>query len=151
MTSLNRAIFELEAIYRDLPTIACQGLCADSCGPIPLQDAEAARIEKRLRGPIPPYRMRCPLLTLDGRCSVYGIRPLICRMWGVVESMPCVYGCKPDPRYLTNEEGYAILERAQAAGGRTVYLGGQSSIAELMAVVANLKAGRTWDGKPTEP
>jgi Fe-S-cluster containining protein len=54
----------------------------------------------------------CPYLE-DERCSVYEVRPLICRLWGVVDSMPCLWGCQPEPRYLTTEEGYAFLERAR--------------------------------------
>jgi hypothetical protein len=50
----------------------------------------------------------CPALTVLGRCSIYEDRPTICRLWGVVESMPCPWGCRPD-RYLTDEQGHALL------------------------------------------
>lgn len=56
----------------------------------------------------------CPLLENE-RCSVYEVRPMICRLWGLVESMPCPWGCKPD-RYLTHEEGLVLLDRVANAG-----------------------------------
>jgi hypothetical protein len=53
----------------------------------------------------------CPLLR-QGRCTVYAVRPLICRLWGVVESMPCPWGCRPE-RFLTVEEGEALMRQAE--------------------------------------
>jgi Fe-S-cluster containining protein len=54
--------------------------------------------------------LTCPYLE-EERCTVYEVRPLICRLWGLVESMPCPWGCKPE-RYLTHEEGHELLARA---------------------------------------
>lgn len=62
----------------------------------------------------------CPALDFIGRCSVYEIRPLICRLWGVVETMKCHYGCEPE-RYLTDEEGKVFFARLH-------YLLGENSI-----------------------
>lgn len=36
----------------------------------------------------------CPHL-VDGGCSVYEARPMVCRLFGVSEIMPCE-DCKPD-------------------------------------------------------
>lgn len=116
----------LRRLYDELPTIECQGKCQDSCGPIGMSDEEYERICRHLGRPIsdagkadqgvriwpPPPDLTCPLLGVDGRCTIYRLRPLICRLWGVVESMPCPYGCRPQPRYLTNREGFVLLQRA---------------------------------------
>jgi Fe-S-cluster containining protein len=58
----------------------------------------------------------CPALTVLGRCSVYADRPLLCRIWGVVESLPCQWGCRP-ARVLTDAEGYGLLARAADVDG----------------------------------
>lgn len=39
----------------------------------------------------------------ERRCSIYAIRPLLCRLYGLVEAMPCAFGCTPE-RQLTREE-----------------------------------------------
>ena len=51
--------------------------------------------------------LTCPMLK-DNKCSIYDKRPLICRLYGVVENMKCRFGCKPT-RYLTNKEGVALV------------------------------------------
>lgn len=52
----------------------------------------------------------CPLLTIDGRCSVYKHRPLICRLFGVVKKLQCPFGCEPS-RWLSDEEAFKMLEQ----------------------------------------
>lgn len=74
---------------------------------------EEERIVERVgAAPTVDADLTCSLLR-DDRCSVYDIRPSICRLWGLVESMPCLWGCKPD-RYLTDPEGHAFLTRVSA-------------------------------------
>jgi len=107
------ARFELDAMYAEMPSLDCQGKCAESCGPIVMSRVEWERICEQVPPP-PPIDLTCPLL-VDDRCSVYAIRPTICRLWGMVEAMPCEWGCKPS-RVLTNVEGYAFLERAGVLG-----------------------------------
>ena len=51
------------------------------------------------------WRVQC---LKDNKCSIYDKRPLICRLYGVVENMKCRFGCKPT-RYLTNKEGVALV------------------------------------------
>jgi hypothetical protein len=106
----------LEQIYAEVPAIDCQGLCADSCGPLIIDAPERARIQQHTGRTIPNLQLNCPALTILRRCSVYNNRPLLCRLWGVVESMPCPWGCRPD-RYLTDAEGHALLARARSAHG----------------------------------
>ena len=51
--------------------------------------------------------LACPLLR-HGRCTVYAQRPLVCRLWGVTESMECPHGCRP-VRYLKYAQGQLLL------------------------------------------
>lgn len=120
-----RAMALLDALYRELPTLACQQKCQSCCGPIEMTRVEWGRIVKKLgyepRLPLPrtqaelsrPGALDCPMLR-SGLCSVYGMRPLICRLWGVIETMPCPWGCQPQPGYLTVAEGYDLMLRAEA-------------------------------------
>jgi Fe-S-cluster containining protein len=57
----------------------------------------------------------CPALR-DGRCSVYEIRPTICRLWGATESMPCPHGCT-QPGALSQAQSFELLRLAARAGG----------------------------------
>jgi Fe-S-cluster containining protein len=57
----------------------------------------------------------CPAL-VDGRCSVYEDRPLICRLWGAVESMPCVHGCEATPGLLMDAGAQALIMRSMKVG-----------------------------------
>lgn len=57
------------------------------------------------------------MLTEEHRCSVYEIRPMICRLWGLVRGMPCPYGCRPEGGLLPDEEGQRLLREAERIGG----------------------------------
>lgn len=57
------------------------------------------------------------MLTADRRCGVYEVRPLICRLWGIIESLPCPYGCVPEGGYLPDEDGWRLLLAADLIGG----------------------------------
>lgn len=108
----------LDALYAELPSINCQGHCWTSCGPVRMSRVEWARILRRR----PEATMMrpdgmCPLLTPGHRCGVYSNRPMLCRLWGLVEEMPCVYGCVPENgRLLSTEEGFEFLRRANELG-----------------------------------
>lgn len=81
-------------MWRRLPVVECKGFCAGSCGPWSATTEEVGLIEEALGGPIPkPTGTTCPLL-VNGRCSVYRVRPTICRAWGGVEQMECPHGCR---------------------------------------------------------
>ena len=110
---------ELDALYARLPEIKCQGYCHDSCGPIDMSIRERARIVERARKSITcGAYASCSMLTEDRRCSVYDIRPLICRLWGVVKSMRCPYGCVPEGGWLSDEDGVRMIVEADRIGGQ---------------------------------
>lgn len=125
---------DLDALYAELPTIECQGYCASSCGPIQMTEPEWKRIRLRLGFTPQAISTTCPMLVRD-RCSVYPLRPLICRLWGIVERMPCPWGCEPEPRHLTTRESYLLLARAQMIGAVT-----EGEIAEARELLERLEA-----------
>jgi Fe-S-cluster containining protein len=116
----------LEAIYAEVPSIPCRGLCHTYCGPVDGAAEERRRIaargftiDPRSQLTMTPSSVQitmCPALTPFGSCAVYSDRPLICRLWGVTESMPCEYGCKPE-RLLTNDEARDLIMRSIDVGG----------------------------------
>lgn len=108
---------ELEQLYAELPALDCQGRCAESCGPIAMSALERQRIEAR-GVKLMPLAMTCPALTQLGRCSVYEVRPLICRLWGLVEQMACPWGCRPEGGFLDDATARRLLARAEVIGGR---------------------------------
>jgi hypothetical protein len=106
---------DLDLLYGQVPTISgCTGACAASCGPIAFGDAEAARILARMRGlPEPREDLTCSMLNAFGRCDIYEDRPMLCRLWGASEAMPCVFGCTPDSgRLLDRGETRELLRAA---------------------------------------
>lgn len=104
---------QLKPIYDALPALDCKGLCHACCGPINWGTHEAALAE-RLTGK-PAFfvqhgtDIRCTYLDPETkRCEVYDVRPLICRLYGLVEKMRCPHGCEPE-RWLTDGEASMLL------------------------------------------
>lgn len=114
---------EVKAIWDRVPKMKdCQGKCHTSCGPTPASRSEHDLIDvaagkealRTIDGQL--GAMTCALLTDDGKCSVYGLRPLMCRVWGTSHSLPCVYGCEPE-FYLTDAEVFTMLVEMTALTG----------------------------------
>jgi len=113
---------DLEKLYATLPTIECKGECHSACGPIGMTDVEWRRIFKRTgREPTTLVEehdgkitdLRCSLLTENLKCSIYSIRPMVCRLWGLVDALKCPWGCVPDPGWLDYREGQLLLLAAE--------------------------------------
>lgn len=108
-------IARLDAIYAELPKIECQRKCQLACGPLGMTRVEF----RRLTGSSAPVEcgpdMVCPFL-VDGACSRYQRRPLLCRLFGLTPKMPCPHGCQPE-RWLTDDEETDIMTRVTAIGG----------------------------------
>lgn len=115
---------DLQKIYDSLPNLKCKGLCHEACGPIEIFKAERDNLGRSFKhknlkdalfhlkkGHTDDYDgcITCPMLTGENKCSVYDKRPVICRLWGLVENMKCKWGCTPD-RYLSVEECDKYLE-----------------------------------------
>ena len=114
----------LDALYAELPQLECRGLCADSCGAISMGLHEARRIERLTAQPLrlmATLEQSCPYLEAE-RCTVYEARPLVCRVWGLVDEhgLRCEHGCIPE-RWLTRPEALRFVRRSLAiSGGKEV-------------------------------
>jgi hypothetical protein len=112
----------LAELYAELPAIECRGLCWDSCSRIPILPVERRHVAAVTGVDIPDGTRAggpslCPALTMLGRCGVHEVRPMICRLWGIVDNMPCTFGCVPDGGRLSVADGYEMLARAAEIGG----------------------------------
>lgn len=124
---------KLEALYSTLPTIECKRQCGNYCGPIIASKLEMKRLEEkrgfirieasweaaeRINLPAPEVLEReyvglLPDTNKDNRCvflqpgfcMAHAIRPLVCRLWGMMNNtlMRCPYGCMPT-RWVTDRE-----------------------------------------------
>jgi Fe-S-cluster containining protein len=132
---------QLASLYARIPRIPdCDGRCWTSCGPVEMSDRERQRI--RAAGTrITPYTQAmanagsfwCDALTGEKRCAVYDLRPILCRLWGAVEGMPCVYGCVPEGGYLTDAEGARLIAESLRIGGSGYGSGGAAQVDAAMA------------------
>ena len=97
-------------LYQKIPTFHCKPGCNDCCGPVPLSEWEAERL--RLPGevltPVKPATMTCLFASAEG-CQVYDKRPLMCRLFGSVDTprLSCPHGCKPK-RLLPDQAGESL-------------------------------------------
>jgi hypothetical protein len=108
----------LEALYAQVPDVQCAGHCSDSCGPIDMSLRERQRIQQRGRGDVTcGAGASCSMLDDERRCSVYDIRPMICRLWGSAQGLACPYGCRPAEGLLSREQAVALILAADEAGG----------------------------------
>jgi hypothetical protein len=115
---------QLDGLYGRVPVIECKGACRTTCTVIDMSDRERERIAER-GVTIEPLTTRpllvdpkpCAALGPLGQCTVYDVRPMICRIWGVTEDIPCVYGCVPTGDYLTTADALELIGESYLVGG----------------------------------
>ncbi|MCL6262344.1 YkgJ family cysteine cluster protein [Craterilacuibacter sp. RT1T] len=80
-----------------IPAFACIPGCHDCCGPVTTSSEEMARLPRKSAAEHEAAltALSCPHLG-DKGCQVYGERPLICRLFGTTESLPCPHGRRPE-------------------------------------------------------
>jgi Fe-S-cluster containining protein len=108
----------LTALYDQVPDPGCRGLCQQACGPIDMHPYERARIRRAgVTIPRPAEAVAellatgeytCPALA-DGRCTVYDIRPMLCRLYGAAEDLRCEHGCTPEGGHLPAADARRLI------------------------------------------
>lgn len=106
LPDLEKVFAKVDAFFervesRYTPELACKAGCHDCCAPdLTVTPAEAEAIEAFLAALEPDTRAsvskrattsdgsRCAALDEAGRCSVYPVRPVVCRSHGVVLRVP---------------------------------------------------------------
>lgn len=114
----------IEEIYAEIPAMkSCSGKCATACGPIAMFAEEWKRVLAARGGRAPRMRpggsLTCPMLSPTGWCTVYSVRPYICRLWGTTKALRCPEGCEPE-RWLTTGEARDIFLRLREVAGPTI-------------------------------
>lgn len=117
---------QLRALYDRVPAVECRGKCQHSCVAVDMADTEAAQVRVATGIRVPPRGeapdpARCPVLTALGTCAAYQVRPMICRLWGASEVMPCPHGCRPAAGPLSAQESLLLLIDALEVGGTSGY------------------------------
>ncbi len=117
----------MQALYAQIPNINCQGLCHQSCTIIPAAKIEIKRVRDACKGnvfhpirfmramkedPETPKLPSCKAL-IDKKCSIYSMRPAICRLYGVAEGLKCDFGCSPE-RFLSKIEAHSLIRQIEA-------------------------------------
>jgi uncharacterized protein len=92
---------DIEDVYSLLPDFKCDPGCIECCrnfGVASRTLVEDNRIREYLRGqgrePLPTRGTTCPYVSEQG-CTIYPVRPLICRLYGTSPSYQCIMGVKP--------------------------------------------------------
>lgn len=118
---------QLKKIYKRLPNIQCKGLCHNQCTVIKVSNIEREEICKKLNfdpfmtaketgidyfenvSRISPDKLKCPMLDVNNKCSIYENRPFICRVYGLSKRLKCEHGCIPD-RWFDDKETVKMLD-----------------------------------------
>lgn len=80
-----------------IPSFECVPGCHDCCGPVTTSSEEMSRLPVKTDAEHEAAldELNCVHLGPKG-CTVYGERPLICRLFGTTPSLPCPNDRRPD-------------------------------------------------------
>jgi hypothetical protein len=90
---------KLECIYAQIPASTCPPHCGKCCGILYPSLAELRNIKNwcesrhvEYKDPTMTVGLDCPYLTEQKECSIYPVRPFLCRILGVSSDLPCPLG-----------------------------------------------------------
>jgi Fe-S-cluster containining protein len=105
---------ELDDLYVKLPAFECRPGCSDCCGPVPWSREEheriAAWLAERGRPLLKATSLACPYVDEQNRCSIYPVRPLICRAYGTFKRLRCPHGCRPR-QFVDSKDERRLMKR----------------------------------------
>ena len=121
---------KIDALLSGLPTFQCKEGCTDCCGPVELSRLEYTRciqasgrtaedVKQQMQNNLKQGIYSCPLLNTETkRCTVYEVRPAICRLFGVVKNqLLCPHGYAPESStLLSDEQSREILRKVGELG-----------------------------------
>lgn len=113
----------------EIPSFECERGCTSCCGRILVAADEWERIVayRRARN-LPVLTIRtddptlCPYVQ-EGRCAIYEVRPLICRLYGTTKGMRCPKGRRPRKLLPREVVDGLLLAQKQRVGGRFAFVG----------------------------
>jgi hypothetical protein len=88
---------KLRLLRQRIPVFECVQGCHDCCGPVTASSEEMSRlpVKSDAEHDAALADWNCPHLGECG-CRVYTERPLICRLFGTTERLPCPHGKRPE-------------------------------------------------------
>jgi Fe-S-cluster containining protein len=105
---------DLEDLYDLIPSLQCNPGCIECCRGFGVpsrtrleEDRIQEFVQKHGIERRPVEGLRCPYVSAAG-CTVYPVRPLICRLYGVAPNYLCTLGVKP-LRLLHEDEEVEIF------------------------------------------
>ena len=101
--SCNREI--VARLRERIPSFDCVPGCHDCCGPVTTSSEEMSRlpVKSEAEHDAALNAFNCVHLGPSG-CTVYGERPLICRLFGTTPRMPCPNGRRPEQMISARHE-----------------------------------------------
>jgi hypothetical protein len=95
---------KLKELYDRILKFQCIPGCTECCGPVALIKTERKRLKLDINmTPIKQGSLECVFATSEG-CKIYDDRPMTCRLFGVVESLLCPRGCRPNKNLQKNKK-----------------------------------------------
>jgi len=92
---------DIEDLYKLIPVLQCTPGCTECCrrfGVPSRTEVENERIREFLKERHMEAKRRegtsCPYVSKEG-CTIYPVRPLICRLYGTSPSYLCILGVSP--------------------------------------------------------
>ena len=103
--------------------------CGECCGPVPLSKDEIKKIQNYLdvneypRSVIERFHPPLECIFRDNearKCSIYPVRPLICRLFGVAQGMNCPKGNSAHilPELVYGDNDFAAIQNEYFTNGR---------------------------------
>ena len=94
----------------------CDPHCGDCCGPVSCSEDEYQKIKKHVVENKIHFSSKSPLEMVfgsctfyqKGRCAIYEVRPMVCKLFGHVEKLKCSRGYNVND--LTDREAFKMLK-----------------------------------------
>lgn len=114
---------KLVEIYSQIPSSRCPPTCGRCCGPVFPSLAEIRNIKDWCQQHNRGYKefildidKSCPYLGENKECTIYLVRPFLCRMCGVAEDLPCPIGKLTPSKVLNHNQSSALYSQIYLHG-----------------------------------
>jgi len=106
---------KLECVYNQMPKSSCLAGCGECCGILYPSLTELRHIQDWCESHHREYKdfnmttgLDCPYLREDKLCSIYPVRPFLCRIFGVSSDLPCLLGKCSTGKILNHVQSSAL-------------------------------------------
>lgn len=115
---------KLENIYKQIPQSTCPSRCGKCCGPVFPSLSELRNVKDWCALHRKEYidfltineNGDCPYLNKEKRCSIYPVRPFLCRVLGVTSPLPCPLNMNTPSRILNRPQSDYLYKQIYLKG-----------------------------------